>query len=239
MAKRPAVAQETEEVSEQQRVGGERSHQAPPQPGPARRHEQQAGEAVGQRRETRQAAGVGGEVARRQTLAEGERRLEAERQPLAGERVDVAGGVANQGDPAAARDRTARRLTQGPRTVVATGTTMWFDAEPDLDAVTALSGSGPAYVFYFVEAMIEAAVQMGLSADDGRRLALDTFDGATALAAQSTDPPALLRERVTSKGGTTHAAITALEASGVRQAFVAAMLAAQRRARELDDEFGR
>ncbi len=120
-----------------------------------------------------------------------------------------------------------------------TGTTMWFDAEHHLDAVTALSGSGPAYVFYFVEAMIEAAVQMGLSADDGRRLALATFDGATALAAQSTDPPALLRERVTSKGGTTHAAITALEASGVRQAFVAAMLAAQRRARELGDEFGR
>jgi pyrroline-5-carboxylate reductase len=120
-----------------------------------------------------------------------------------------------------------------------TGQTLWFDAESDLDAVTALSGSGPAYVFYFVEAMTEAALQMGLTAEAGRRLALSTFAGATALAEQSTESPALLRERVTSKGGTTHAAITLLEAGGVKLAFVAAILAAQRRARELGDEYGR
>ena len=119
-----------------------------------------------------------------------------------------------------------------------TGQTLWVEREADLDAVTALSGSGPAYVFYFVEAMMAAATQMGLSAEQGKRLALATFDGATALAAQSADPPELLRERVTSKGGTTYAALQSLEASGVKAAFVQALIAAQQRARELGDEFG-
>ncbi|HWH85017.1 MAG TPA: pyrroline-5-carboxylate reductase [Burkholderiaceae bacterium] len=120
-----------------------------------------------------------------------------------------------------------------------TGQLMWFEREDDLDAVTALSGSGPAYVFYVVEAMMAAAQRMGLSAEQGRRLALGTFAGATALAQASPDSPALLRERVTSKGGTTHAAIGALDSAGVPAAFVEAVLAAQRRARELGDEFGR
>jgi len=119
-----------------------------------------------------------------------------------------------------------------------TGRLMWVDREADLDAVTALSGSGPAYVFYFVEAMMAAAEQMGLSAEQGKQLALGTFAGATALAQASAEAPSLLRERVTSKGGTTHAAITALEAGGVQAAFIAAMRAAERRARELGDEFG-
>jgi pyrroline-5-carboxylate reductase len=115
---------------------------------------------------------------------------------------------------------------------------MWVEREEELDAVTALSGSGPAYVFYFIEAMIEAALQMGLSADQGRQLALATFAGATALAQASPDTPGVLRERVTSKGGTTHAALAALESSGVKAAFVNAMQAAQKRARELGDAFG-
>jgi len=119
-----------------------------------------------------------------------------------------------------------------------TGQTLWVDHEVDLDAVTALSGSGPAYVFYFIEAMVDAALQMGLSAEQGRRLALATFDGATALAAQSDESPAVLRERVTSKGGTTYAALQSLQASGVQAAFVAALRAAQQRAKELGDEFG-
>jgi pyrroline-5-carboxylate reductase len=119
-----------------------------------------------------------------------------------------------------------------------TGRTLWVAQEEDLDAVTALSGSGPAYVFYFVEAMMQAALDMGLSAEQGRQLALATFGGATALALASNDPPELLRERVTSKGGTTHAAITSLEASGVKEAFVKALRAAQHRAHELGDEFG-
>ncbi|WKB51353.1 pyrroline-5-carboxylate reductase [Eleftheria terrae] len=120
-----------------------------------------------------------------------------------------------------------------------TGRTLWVDAEADLDAVTALSGSGPAYVFYFIEAMMAAAQAMGLRAEQGRQLALATFGGATELALRSDDPPEVLRERVTSKGGTTHAAITAMEQAGLQAAFVQAMQAAQQRARELGDEFGR
>jgi pyrroline-5-carboxylate reductase len=119
-----------------------------------------------------------------------------------------------------------------------TGRTLWVAREEDLDAVTALSGSGPAYVFYFVEAMMQAAQEMGLSAEQGRQLALATFAGATALAQASSEPPEVLRERVTSKGGTTYAALTSLEASGVKAAFVKALKAAQQRARELGDEFG-
>ena len=119
-----------------------------------------------------------------------------------------------------------------------TGQTLWVAREHDLDAVTALSGSGPAYVFYFVEAMVQAALDMGLSAEQGRQLALATFGGATALAQASDEPPGVLRERVTSKGGTTHAALLSLEASGVKAAFVKALKTAQQRAAELGDEFG-
>ena len=137
-------------------------------------------------------------------------------------------------DAASAADRAQVEAVLAP-----TGQLMWVAREDDLDAVTALSGSGPAYVFYFVEAMMEAAVQMGLSAAQGKQLALATFAGATSLAQASPDAPSVLRERVTSKGGTTYAALSALEASGVKAAFVAAMRAAQQRARELGDEFGR
>jgi len=123
--------------------------------------------------------------------------------------------------------------------VAPTGQHLWVQREADLDAVTALSGSGPAYVFLFIETMMQAAQDMGLSAEQGRQLALATFGGATALAAQSPDTPAVLRERVTSKGGTTYAALTHLEAAGVKPAFIAAMRAAEKRAGELGDEFGR
>jgi pyrroline-5-carboxylate reductase len=114
-----------------------------------------------------------------------------------------------------------------------TGQTLWFEAESALDAVTAISGSGPAYVFYVVEAMMHAAEAMGLSAADGKRLALATFDGAAALAAASPLHPAELRAQVTSKGGTTAAALAVLEEHGVGAAFEAALRAAQRRAEEL------
>jgi pyrroline-5-carboxylate reductase len=120
-----------------------------------------------------------------------------------------------------------------------TGRTLWVDREADLDAVTALSGSGPAYVFYFIEAMQQAAADMGLSAEQGRQLALATFAGATELATQSSDPPSVLRERVTSKGGTTYAALTSLESAGVKTAFIAALRAAEKRAQELGDELAR
>ncbi|MDT9001636.1 pyrroline-5-carboxylate reductase [Paucibacter sp. APW11] len=119
-----------------------------------------------------------------------------------------------------------------------TGRTLWVEQESDLDAVTALSGSGPAYFFYVVEAMSAAGQQMGLSEAQSRELALATCAGAAALALQSGESPTLLRERVTSKGGTTHAAISSLQADGVGAAVQRAVLAAQQRARELGDEFG-
>ena len=134
---------------------------------------------------------------------------------------------------------TAEEKTAIAQMIESTGQHVWVEREADLDAVTALSGSGPAYVFYFIEAMVQAAEDMGLNAEQGRQLALATFGGATALAAQSAESPATLRERVTSKGGTTHAALTSMEAAGIKAAFVAAMRAAQRRAGELGDEFGR
>jgi pyrroline-5-carboxylate reductase len=114
-----------------------------------------------------------------------------------------------------------------------TGQTLWVEREDDLDAVTALSGSGPAYVFLFIESMMRAARQMGLPDAQGRALALQTFAGATALAMQSDEPPELLRERVTSKGGTTFAALESMRADGVGEAIVRAVLAAQQRAAEL------
>ncbi len=114
-----------------------------------------------------------------------------------------------------------------------TGQTLWVAHEDDLDSVTALSGSGPAYVFYFLEAMLQAGTEMGLDPAQARQLAQATFAGAAALAMHSSLSPTALREQVTSKGGTTHAAITALDAAGVKAAFVAALHAAQRRAAEL------
>ena len=122
--------------------------------------------------------------------------------------------------------------------ITPTGEFLWVDSEPQLDAVTALSGSGPAYVFLFLEAMIEAGTQMGLAPEQAKRLAIATFAGAAQLARQSEESPQVLRERVTSKGGTTYAALTAMQAAGVSAAFVQAMHAAHRRAGELGEEFG-
>ncbi len=119
-----------------------------------------------------------------------------------------------------------------------TGELLWLDHEEQLDAVTALSGSGPAYVFYFLEAMIEAGIAMGLPAPSAHRLAVATFVGASALAKASDEAPAMLRQRVTSKGGTTHAALAHLEAAQVKSQFVGAIQAAALRAKQLGDEFG-
>ncbi|TAL98280.1 MAG: pyrroline-5-carboxylate reductase [Paraburkholderia sp.] len=117
--------------------------------------------------------------------------------------------------------------------------TVWFDDEAKIDAVTAISGSGPAYVFYFIEALEEAARQLGMDAAQGRALAVATFTGAAQLAAQSGESPAVLRERVTSKGGTTAAALASFDASGVKDAIVRGALAADARAKAMGDEFGK
>ncbi len=119
-----------------------------------------------------------------------------------------------------------------------TGEMLWVEQESLLDAVTAVSGSGPAYVFYFLEAMTRAGENMGLKHDDALRLAIGTFRGAAELAHRSEDAPAVLRQRVTSKGGTTHAAIESLEHDHVGDALARAMVSAERRARELGEEFG-
>ncbi|HYP70490.1 MAG TPA: pyrroline-5-carboxylate reductase [Variovorax sp.] len=120
-----------------------------------------------------------------------------------------------------------------------TGELLWLEHEAQLDAVTALSGSGPAYVFYFIEAMCKAGVEMGLSYPQARHLAVATFTGASAQARSAEDSLEAMRQRVTSKGGTTHAAITSMENDGMQPAFIRALWAAQRRAGELGDEFGR
>ncbi|MDO5625106.1 MAG: pyrroline-5-carboxylate reductase [Pseudomonadota bacterium] len=120
-----------------------------------------------------------------------------------------------------------------------TGEVLWVEREEQLDAVTALSGSGPAYVFYFLEAMQQAGVELGLTPAQARQLAVATFAGGAHLAAESPEALATLRERVTSKGGTTHAALMAMEQAGMQAAFVQAMHAACVRAKELGDAFGR
>ena len=122
--------------------------------------------------------------------------------------------------------------------MAATGESLWLSDESLLDAVTALSGSGPAYVFYFLEAMQAAGTAMGLEPQQAYRLAIATFSGAAELARASSETPQVLRERVTSRGGTTQAAITALEAAGVRAAFERAMQAARDRGAEMGREFG-
>jgi pyrroline-5-carboxylate reductase len=124
------------------------------------------------------------------------------------------------------------------RVIATTGESLWVGREDALDAVTAISGSGPAYVFYFLEAMTETGVEMGLTREQAHRLAVATFVGASELARASEDPPAVLRERVTSKGGTTYAAITSMERDDVKALFVKALHAARQRAKEMGDEFG-
>lgn len=121
----------------------------------------------------------------------------------------------------------------------AVGSTVWLNDESLIDPVTAVSGSGPAYVFYFIEAMQQAAQEMGLTTEQGTQLAIATFVGASQLAAQSTEPVSVLRDRVTSKGGTTYAALTSMDASGIKQAIVTALKAAAARGKELGEEFGR
>jgi len=105
--------------------------------------------------------------------------------------------------------------------------------ESQQDAVTAVSGSGPAYVFLVIEAMIDAGVSMGLTRDISSELAIQTVLGAATMASTTGDHPTLLRERVTSPGGTTAAALAVFEDAGLRAAFARAMRAAKDRSREL------
>lgn len=123
--------------------------------------------------------------------------------------------------------------------LAAVGSVLWVEREELLDAVTALSGSGPAYVFYFIEAMQKAGRELGLTETQARLLSLETFLGATGLASRSDESVAVLRARVTSQGGTTERAIQSLEKDGVKNAVIRAMHAASERSRELGDELGK
>lgn len=125
------------------------------------------------------------------------------------------------------------------RIMSAVGQTLWVEEESMLDAVTAISGSGPAYVFYFMESMHLAAVAMGFSESQARQLTLATFAGASQLAADSAEPASVLRERVTSKGGTTAAALALMAERAVGPNIVDALHAARARSVELGDEIGR
>ena len=115
----------------------------------------------------------------------------------------------------------------------AVGSVVWVEDEARIDAVTALSGSGPAYVFLFIEALQEAAAALGIAPAEARRLAIETVTGAARLADQSPEPASVLRERVTSKGGTTEAALRVMGERGVKAGIVAGVLAANARGAEL------
>jgi pyrroline-5-carboxylate reductase len=122
--------------------------------------------------------------------------------------------------------------------LAAAGKTVWVDTESEIDAITAISGSGPAYAFYFIESLQNAATDLGFTSETARTLALETFRGAVKLAVESMEDPATLRARVTSKGGTTERGIAELERSGVRQAMLRAARAAAERSRELGEALG-
>ncbi len=146
-------------------------------------------------------------------------------------RAGVAGLFAMPQVCAADRARTEQMMR-------AVGEAIWVENEEAIDAVTAVSGSGPAYVFYFIEALERAGRELGLDANAARVLSLHTFSGAAKLALGSPESAAVLRARVTSKGGTTERALLTLESSKVGDQFVHAVEQAAVRSRELGDEFG-
>jgi pyrroline-5-carboxylate reductase len=133
---------------------------------------------------------------------------------------------------------TPQQRKQIEAVMSAVGGVLWVRSEEDLDAVTAVSGSGPAYVFYFIEALQQAAKELGFDDDQAKKLVLATFSGAVKLAEQGEDVQ-ILRQRVTSKGGTTERALASMAADQVKEAIVRAIRAAAERSRELGDEFGK
>ena len=133
---------------------------------------------------------------------------------------------------------SAEQRAAADRVLRAVGTTVWIEDEAKIDGVTAISGSGPAYVFLFIEALQQAAADLGFTPEQGRQLAIETVQGAAALAAQSTEPASILRERVTSKGGTTAAALQVMAEKGVKEGIVAGCMAAAARGQELGKILG-
>ena len=134
---------------------------------------------------------------------------------------------------------SAVQRASAERILRAVGDVVWVGSEALIDPVTAVSGSGPAYVFYFLESMAEAGIQLGLAPADAKRLALATFSGAARLAAESPDDLATLRAKVTSKGGTTEAALKVMMERQVKAAIGSAIGAASARGTELGEMLGR
>jgi pyrroline-5-carboxylate reductase len=133
-------------------------------------------------------------------------------------------------------DAAARHTAEA--IMAACGPTVWVDEERLIDVVTAVSGSGPAYFFLLIECLEAAGIELGLDPSTARTLALETARGSGRMAAEAPESPAELRAQVTSKGGTTAAALAVLEAAGVRGIFAAAVAAGARRSTELADQFG-
>jgi pyrroline-5-carboxylate reductase len=125
------------------------------------------------------------------------------------------------------------------RIMHAVGSTVWVNEEAQIDAVTAVSGSGPAYAFLFIEALQQAAAELGFSPRQARQLSIETVLGATRLASMSEEPASALRERVTSKGGTTEAALYTMGKRGFKEAVIAGVKAAKERGAELGEVLGR
>lgn len=119
-----------------------------------------------------------------------------------------------------------------------TGQLMWLEEEHLIDSLTAVSGSGPAYVFYWIEALIQGGVELGLTAQQAQQLATQTVAGAAALVQASDENPSTLRQQVTSKGGTTHEAIESMRQNAVPHHIVQAMQACYQRAQAMAQEFG-
>ncbi len=124
------------------------------------------------------------------------------------------------------------------RILQAAGTTLWVEDEAMMDAVTAISGSGPAYLFLFLEALEQAAAELGFPPEQARLLAIETTLGAARLAAASPEPASVLRQRVTSRGGTTEAALNVMQERGVVEGIIAGARAAEARGRELARQLG-
>ena len=123
--------------------------------------------------------------------------------------------------------------------LAAAGEVVWVDDERLIDVVTAVSGNGPAYVFWLMEQLAAFAERSGVAPQDAQRLALHTVLGAAKLAAGSAEPPSALRRNVTSKGGTTEAALKAFDAEQLAERLARALEAAVRRGGELGDELGK
>jgi pyrroline-5-carboxylate reductase len=135
-------------------------------------------------------------------------------------------------------DVTQSQRDEASMILNAVGKTIWLDDEQQMDAVTAISGSGPAYVFYLIEALQEAAINLGLSQENARLLALETFAGASQLAKESHENVSVLRAQVTSKGGTTEQGILVMESANIKEIMFKTAKAAADKSVILGDALG-